>query len=102
MIRMSALTRLIAMVLAGAALSGCADVDPARTTGPATSIASARSNDDLDAVLRSYLSSHAFTGRVAETIETRLGRRIDPQLADLGRMLWFDPIQGLNDDNTCA
>src|SRR5262245_18167055 len=32
----------------------------------------------------------------------RLGRRIDHQLADLGRQLWFNPIQGLNNDNTCA
>jgi cytochrome c peroxidase len=56
----------------------------------------------LDAALREYLAEHRFTGRVASTLEARLGRRLDRQLADLGRLLWFDPIQGLNDDNTCA
>jgi cytochrome c peroxidase len=57
---------------------------------------------DVDAALRRYLASLGFTGRIAGTLETRLGRRIDHQLADIGRMLWFDPIQGINDDNTCA
>jgi cytochrome c peroxidase len=52
--------------------------------------------------LRGYLASHGFTGRVASTLETRLGRRIDRQLADVGRLLWFDPIQGLNNDNSCG
>lgn len=27
---------------------------------------------------------------------------VDRRLADVGRMLWFDPITGLNDDNACA
>jgi cytochrome c peroxidase len=35
-------------------------------------------------------------------METRLGRRIDRQLASLGRQLWFDPIHGLNGDNSCG
>ena len=35
-------------------------------------------------------------------LEGRIGHRIDPQLVDLGRMLWFDTITGLNNDNTCA
>jgi len=57
---------------------------------------------DLDTVLRAYLASHGFTGRIGSTLEARLGRRIDKQLAEVGRQLWFDPIHGLNDDNTCA
>jgi cytochrome c peroxidase len=56
----------------------------------------------LDEELTELLASHTFTGRIAETLETRLGRRVDRRLADLGRMLWFDTITGLNDDNTCA
>jgi cytochrome c peroxidase len=56
----------------------------------------------LDEELASLLASHAFTGRIAETLETRLGRRVDRRLAELGRMLWFDTITGLNDDNTCG
>jgi cytochrome c peroxidase len=58
--------------------------------------------DGLDAQLQSSLTTLGFTGRVASTLEARLGRRIDNQLADIGRFLWFDPIGGLNDDNTCG
>ena len=79
-------------------LAGCTDVDPLRTVGPNAAVV----NDDLDATLRDYLASHGFTGRIAGTLEARLGRKVDLQLADLGRLLWFDPIQGLNDDNSCA
>ena len=94
-------TALRLTTMAGAlALAGCGDVDPARTVGPPA--AAAARDDDVDAVLRGYLAQHGFTGRVAGTLEARLGRRIDRQLADLGRVLWFDPIQGINDDNTCA
>lgn len=60
------------------------------------------SHASLDAVLESYLARLGFTGRVAGTIEVRLGRRIDSQLADIGRLLWFDPITALNGDNACA
>jgi cytochrome c peroxidase len=56
----------------------------------------------VDAVLRDYLAQHGFTGRVASTLEARLGRHVDQRLADVGRLLWFDPITGLNNDNTCA
>src|SRR6185436_1717947 len=49
----------------------------------------------LDEELTGLLAGHAFTGRIAETLETRLGRRVDRRLADLGRMLWFDTITGL-------
>lgn len=62
----------------------------------------AREDVALDDTLVGLLASHAFTGRIAETLEVRLQRRLDPRLADLGRMLWFDTITGLNDDNACA
>jgi cytochrome c peroxidase len=55
-------------------------------------------NEELQAVLREA----GFTGRIESTLEQRLGRRLDPQLASLGRMLWFDTLTGLNDDNACA
>ena len=82
-------------------LVGCTDhVGPERiTAGPAPSIAT---SDGLDAELRGYLASLGFTGRIGATLEARLGRRVDHRLADVGRMLWFDPITGLNDDNSCA
>jgi cytochrome c peroxidase len=62
----------------------------------------AQDDTALDKELTGLLASHAFTGRIGETLETRLGRRVNGRLADLGRMLWFDTITGLNDDNTCA
>jgi cytochrome c peroxidase len=59
-------------------------------------------HDTLDQQLNARLSELGFTGRVESTLEERLGRRIDHKLANLGRLLWFDTIGGLNDDNTCA
>ena len=86
---------LLVIALAAAA---CSDIDT-RERDP---LAPAVVSDDVDAALRAYLAQHGFTGRIASTLETRLGRRIDRQLADVGRQLWFDPIQGLNDDNACG
>ena len=77
-----------------------ADVD--RITAVPAAAASAASPRGLDADLQAYLSTLGFTGRVGSTLESRLGRHIDHQLADIGRQLWFDPIHGLNNDNTCA
>ena len=62
---------------------------PAQVTSP---------DEELQAVLRQA----GFTGRIESTLEGRLGRRLDLQLADLGRNLWFDTITGLNNDNSCA
>ncbi len=75
------------------ALAACVD-GPGAITDP--------TDGELDAALRVRLAELGFTGRIESTLEARLGRRLDAQLADLGRVLWFDPIQGLNDDNACA
>jgi cytochrome c peroxidase len=92
--------RILALSLAGVALGACSDFEPARSTSPTPAAKTA--SGDVDAALRSRLAEHGFTGRIASTLESRLGRRVDRQLANVGRLLWFDPIQGLNDDNTCA
>ena len=63
---------------------------------------SADDGGSLDRQLQAALARHGFTGRIESTLETRLGRRVDRQLADLGRLLWFDTITGLNDDNNCS
>ena len=63
--------------------------------------ASARDRS-LDGRLAQRLQELGFTGRVESTLTTRLGRPVDAQLADTGRMLWFDTVTGLNDDNSCA
>lgn len=56
----------------------------------------------LDRELETVLRQAGFTGKIESTLERRLGRRIDPELANVGRLLWFDTITGLNNDNTCA
>jgi cytochrome c peroxidase len=58
--------------------------------------------DLLDQELSSRLAELGFTGRVESTVETRLGRHLDQNRANLGRLLWFDTIGGLNNDNTCG
>jgi cytochrome c peroxidase len=63
---------------------------------------SAGGSESIDAQLTAVLRQHGFTGRIESTLEKRLGRRINPKLAEIGRMLWFDTITGLNDDNSCA
>lgn len=56
----------------------------------------------LDQELTARLRELGFTGRIGETLERRLGRHLDNKRADLGRLLWFDTVAGLNNDNTCA
>jgi cytochrome c peroxidase len=61
-----------------------------------------RSPRTIDAELMARLRELGFTGSVANSLEHRLGRKVDHQLANLGRLLWFDTIGGLNGDNTCG
>ncbi|RPI56899.1 MAG: hypothetical protein EHM55_03710, partial [Acidobacteria bacterium] len=65
-----------------------------------------RTSDDrgrtLDARLSRVLREHRFSGRVESELEDRLGRRVDQDLANLGRLLWFDNVHSLHRDNTCG
>lgn len=63
---------------------------------------SAVSPSELDAELADALMRHGFTGRIESTLEQRLRRKVDNQLADLGRLLFFDTVGGLNNDNNCS
>src|SRR5690348_646786 len=71
-------------------------------------VAHAASSDSgtLDNQLAIVLANAGFTGNIEQTfherLEANLGRPINPQLADLGRMLWFDKIHSLHQDNTCG
>ena len=60
----------------------------------------------LDRQLRQALRKAGFTGDIERVFKKRLrqnlGRPFDPQLADLGRLLWFDKIHSLNRDNSCG
>jgi cytochrome c peroxidase len=57
---------------------------------------------DLDQTLQKILHQAGFTGRIEASLEPRLQRKVSAQLADLGRLLFFDVAGGLHDDNTCA
>ena len=65
-------------------------------------IGAERGPRSIDDQLTARLQDLGFTGSIQSTLEQRLGRKVDPKLADLGRLLWFDTIGGLNDDNTCG
>jgi cytochrome c peroxidase len=58
--------------------------------------------DLLDTLLAARLRQAGFTGKVGVSLEQRLGRSVNRQLANLGRLLWFDKIGGLHDDNSCS
>jgi cytochrome c peroxidase len=62
----------------------------------------AASSSSLDDELSSVLDRAGFKGTVGSSIEQRLGRPINPALANLGRLLWFDTSGGLHNDNTCG
>ena len=59
-------------------------------------------SSQLDASLAAVLHKNHFTGRVQYSLQRRLGRSLNLELANLGRLLWFDTITGLNNDNTCG
>ncbi|MEP6812578.1 MAG: cytochrome c peroxidase [Actinomycetota bacterium] len=61
-----------------------------------------RGSDGPDVRLAARLHELGFTGRVESTLRQRLSRPIDEPLANIGRLLWFDTVTGLNGDNTCA
>jgi cytochrome c peroxidase len=56
----------------------------------------------LDAKLTSQLNAVGFNGRIQSTLVRRLGRPLNQRLANVGRLLWFDTLTGLNGDNTCG
>ncbi len=64
--------------------------------------AAARGRRNIDAELSRALRTAGFTGEVGSSLEDRLGRPVDDDLADLGRLLWFDTAGGLHDDNICG
>ena len=58
----------------------------------------ARGGSALDDELSAALAEHGFTGRVGQSLEERLGRKVDNNLAELGRLAFHDSLLGLADD----
>jgi cytochrome c peroxidase len=63
---------------------------------------SERGASQVDERLMAELRRAGFSGRIESTLESRLNRRIDPRLAHLGGLLFFDTAVGLYGDNACA
>jgi cytochrome c peroxidase len=59
-------------------------------------------NAEIDRSLRAALASEGFTGRIEASLQRRLGRNLKPLLVNLGRLLFFDKIGALHEDNACA
>jgi cytochrome c peroxidase len=60
------------------------------------------SSGDLNPQLVQLLQRAGFTGRIQSSLETRLGRPVNPRLVRLGRDIFFDSITGLHNDNSCS
>ncbi len=56
----------------------------------------------LNRDLQDVLQQLGFTGNVEATLPARMGRSLNPELVDLGRLLFFDDILSLRGDNACA
>lgn len=85
------------------ALVACNDGrDPSSSLVTEPRLAVASPGDALDQALRAQLNAFGFTGRVESSLHFRLGRPVDAELADIGRLLWFDPILGVKGDNSCS
>ena len=74
--------------------------------GPVVQRVYASDDGKLDDALAAVLADAGFTGNIQQIfqqrLEANLGRPIDPKLASLGRLLWFDKIHSLHHDNTCG
>ena len=92
---------MLAAALAGALLVACGDEPPPTGTPQPPSGPSALELE-LDAKLSHDLSVNGITGRVEERLVEMLGRPVDADRAELGRLLFFDPVLSLTEDNSCA
>jgi cytochrome c peroxidase len=104
--RPGVLSIIIAAGLVGLAAMGVTQAQQSsdgRPSDTASMDGAARTDDRaLDLKLARVLKEAGFGGAIESTLERRLGRPIDPKLADLGRLLWFDPLHSLRHDNTCG
>ncbi len=81
-----------AIIVAGATSGAFAGTAPTTTD----------TGGQLDVELQQVLQAAGFTGTVEASLEARLGRPLDPDRVELGRLLFFDNALGLHNDNSCA
>jgi len=58
--------------------------------------------DELDRTLSTLLQQNGFDGRIEEKLEQKLGRKLNKDKINLGRLVFFDKGLGLHQDNSCA
>jgi cytochrome c peroxidase len=65
-------------------------------------VSGAGASEDLDRRLADILARQGFSGTVQASLPSRLGRPLNPALANVGRLVFFDNLLGLHNDNSCA
>lgn len=70
--------------------------------GPTRVDARETGGNGLDARLTRALRQAGFAGTIEQQLGARLGRPVNEELANLGRLLWFDKEHSLFHDNTCG
>lgn len=58
--------------------------------------------EDLDRTLTTLLQQNGFDGHIEEKLEQKLGRKLNKDKINLGRLVFFDKGLGLHQDNSCA
>lgn len=69
---------------------------------PGAKIEEKKGEDPLNKELTQVLARAGFTGKTELTLEKRLNRKVNQELADLGNQIFFDKLLALGNDNTCA
>jgi len=100
MVRLRSLAAGVATL--GLAVTACTDDPRSNPIGPSGAHLAAAAPSALDEALNAAFAEHGFTGTIGSTLEQRLGRPLDVRLAHVGRLVFFDPVTGLNDDNSCS
>jgi cytochrome c peroxidase len=59
-------------------------------------------DEQLDTLLSKSLQDAGFSGLIGQSLENKLGRKVNTDLSETGRLLWFDSATGLNNDNSCG
>ena len=69
---------------------------------PSAKIEEKNGDDALNKELTHTLTRAGFTGKTELTLEKRLNRKVNQELADVGNQIFFDKLLALGNDNTCA